>query len=246
MSRKRIIAANWKLNHLNIKDVSDYFEAWNSLDLNHNSEIVVFPPNYALLKALELSGSKTEIGIQNIHFETKGAFTGENSVSSARDIGCKWVLIGHSERRQYFGESDENCLRKIELCKEFEIKPMYCIGETLEEREAGATEAVVSRQLFCGLPSEPVKDLAIAYEPVWAIGTGKVASPEDAQQVHLKIREVLKNKYNEEIAQNTAILYGGSVKPENAEAILSQKDIDGALVGGASLKPDSFHKILQS
>ena len=190
-------------------------------------------------------GRNLKFGFQNIYHKESGAFTGENSVLAAKDLGLSHILIGHSERRQYFNESNENCRSKIELCSQHKLIPMYCIGETEEERNLGTTQSTVGKQLLEGLPTEIKGPIILAYEPVWAIGTGNVASPEDAQKVHSFIRNLLLDSYGKEIAEKTQILYGGSVKGKNAGDLFGQTDIDGGLVGGASLKADSFYEIIE-
>ena len=209
-------------------------------------EVVVAPPATALLAVAQaVAGSRVEVSAQNLYPKDEGAFTGEISAPMIADAGCKWVIIGHSERRQYFGETDESVQKKTAAAMAAGLKPIVCIGETLEEREGGKTLEVVFRQLDAF-----VDDLAqkpgfgvIAYEPVWAIGTGKVASVEQAQEVHAAIRGRLTQK-SAELAAVTRILYGGSVKPDNAKGLLESADIDGALVGGASLKADGFAAIV--
>ena len=206
-------------------------------------EIVVCPPFTALEKVVDIvSTSNIKVGSQNMHFEDKGAYTGEISADMLKAIGIKYVIIGHSERRHIFGEKDEWINKKIKKALEKGLTPIFCVGEKLEEREKGLTFNVVERQIkegFYGLKKEEVEKVVIAYEPVWAIGTGKVAQPWQAQEVHEYIRKLLNELYDEETAEKVTILYGGSIKPENYFGLITRKDIDGGLVGGASLK-ESF------
>lgn len=211
-------------------------------------DVVVAPPATALaLVAQAVAGSKVEVSAQNLYPKDEGAFTGEVSAPMILDAGCKWVIIGHSERRQYFGETDQSVQQKTIAALAAGLKPIVCIGETLQEREAGKTLEVVGRQVAAVidvLASKPGVGV-LAYEPVWAIGTGKVATDEQAQEVHAAIRQQLARK-SRELAEVTRILYGGSVKPDNAKGLLACPDIDGALVGGASLKADSFAAIVEA
>jgi triosephosphate isomerase len=193
--------------------------------------------------------SPIKLSAQNMHFEDKGAFTGEISHSMLKSVGCEYVILGHSERRSIFGETDEIINKKIVKALSVGLNPIFCIGETLEEREGNVTEKVVETQIRKGLENVSESDLAkiiVAYEPVWAIGTGKVATPEQAQDVHYFIRNLISQMYSKEAAENLTIQYGGSVKPDNAAGLLSKPDIDGALVGGACLKADSFVDIIKA
>jgi triosephosphate isomerase (TIM) len=195
-----------------------------------------------------IEGSVIKLGAQNMHFEDKGAFTGEISASMLNSVGCEYVILGHSERRTIFNENDEMINLKIKKAIEKGLKPIFCIGETLDEREKGITKDVVKRQVEKGLQgvsSNEMKNIMIAYEPVWAIGTGKTATPEQAQEVHEFIRSLVNQIFSKSISESLVIQYGGSVKPENATELLSQKDIDGALVGGACLKAESFLGIIE-
>lgn len=244
--RKQLIAGNWKM-YQGGKSAAALAQgvAEKCRDVD-GVEVVVAPPATALLAVAQaVAGSRVEVSAQNLYPKDEGAFTGEISAPMIADAGCKWVIIGHSERRQYFGETDESVQKKTAAAMAAGLKPIVCIGETLEEREGGKTLEVVFRQLDAF-----VDDLAqkpgfgvIAYEPVWAIGTGKVASVEQAQEVHAAIRGRLTQK-SAELAAVTRILYGGSVKPDNAKGLLESADIDGALVGGASLKADGFAAIV--
>lgn len=258
--RKFILAANWKM-HKNPREAAQFFDEFQSalgsggLGKGANGgekQVVVFVPAFDLMTAAECTrGSKIAVGAQNVHFEVKGAFTGENSPIVAREIGASWALVGHSERRSLFHETDEETAKKMKAASAAGLSAMLCVGETLAEREAGKTMAIVERQLTAGLAALDMKALAtgtptvaIAYEPVWAIGTGKVATPEQASEVHQFIRSRLTKSYGNETAGAISILYGGSVKPDNAKAIGAQKDIDGFLVGGASLEASSFRALL--
>jgi len=212
-------------------------------------EVVVHPP-FTLLhevsKALE--GSEIKLGAQNVFFEDEGAYTGEISPVMLKDAGVEYVIIGHSERRKYFHEDNETVLKKVKAALRHGLKPIICVGETLEQRESGEAKSVVGEQLSIlrELPIGDMEQIAIAYEPVWAIGTGKTATPELAEEMHKFIRETVEKIFNEDVANNLPILYGGSVKPNNVFDLTSEEDIDGALVGGASLKADSFLAIIKN
>ena len=245
--RKPVIAGNWKL----YKTSSEAADLVNSLSplVKHNTtvEIIVAPVFTVLAKvASALSGTTIHLAGQNCFWEEEGAFTGEVSPKMLQDAGCSHVIIGHSERRQYFGESDETVNRKVRAAIASGLKVLLCIGETLEEREADKTFVVLKRQLLAGLAGinrDLVIQVIVAYEPVWAIGTGRTASDNQAQEAHNFIRNCLADLHDKEAAESIRILYGGSVKPENIRGLMSQPDIDGALVGGASLKADSFAAI---
>ncbi len=249
-ARRPLIAGNWKMNAGGqdaIPLAGGVAKAARELG---RVEVVVSPPYTAIAAvAHELAEAKSEVGIaaQNMHPEVSGAFTGEISAGMLKDAGATWVIVGHSERRQLFGETDEMVARKVAAAIGADLRPIVCVGETLEEREAGRTLEVVERQVrafFDELAKQPGYGV-IAYEPVWAIGTGKVARPEDAQEVHATIRALLV-KSSMDLATATRILYGGSVKADNAEGLLAQADIDGALVGGASLDAAGFGKIIEA
>ncbi|NLI14422.1 triose-phosphate isomerase [Pelotomaculum propionicicum] len=250
MSRRPIIAGNWKM-HKTIAEalalVQEIKEAAAGCD---GVEVAVCPPFTALAPVVEaLRGTDIAVGAQNVHWEDKGAYTGEISPVMLRDAGCRYVIIGHSERRQYFGETDENVNRKVKAVFAQGLTPIMCVGETLAEREAGVTEKVVRTQTEAGLAAltgEQVAGMVIAYEPVWAIGTGKTASDEDAQQVISFIRGIVAGLYGDSAAGRVRIQYGGSVKPENAAGLMAKPDIDGALVGGASLEAASFTGIIRA
>ena len=216
----------------------------------NETEIVVCPPFTALEGvAKEVSSSNVELGAQNMYPKTEGAFTGEVSPLMLKDIGCRYVILGHSERREYFGETDAVVREKLLTALDFNLIPIVCIGETLGQRESGEMENVLRTQLvgaFEGLDAKLMEKVVIAYEPVWAIGTGKTATPDQADQAHAFIRKVLVELFSGEIAEDTQILYGGSVKPENIRELIVQDNIDGALVGGASLKGESFIQLVEA
>jgi triosephosphate isomerase (TIM) len=247
--RKKVIAANWKM-YKTPDQTRDFFREFLPLVANHTrDEIVVCPPFLDLPAAVESAkGSHVVIGAQNVHWKEEGAFTGETSVKQLLALDIHWVIIGHSERRQYFGETDDTVNLRLKTALEAGLTPICCVGEVLEEREAGATEDVLRRQCtraFHAISAKKAAKLIIAYEPVWAIGTGKTATPEIAAEAHAVIRHEAGRIFGEEFASNLRILYGGSVKPENASALMAQEEIDGALVGGASLDPKSFAAIVK-
>ena len=245
--RKPIIAGNWKM-HKTIAEALDFVNAVKDRVNNDNVEAVICAP-FTLLKDLKeaTKGTNIKIGAQNMHFEEKGAFTGEISPLMLKELDMDYVVIGHSERRQYFNETDETVNKKVLKALEVGIDPILCVGETLEEREAGNTKDVCKVQVEKALENVSKEDLAkvvIAYEPVWAIGTGKTATNEIAQDVCAYIRSVVAELYGQEVADQVRIQYGGSVKPEGLKALLEQPDIDGALVGGASLQEDSYKAMI--
>jgi triosephosphate isomerase (TIM) len=242
------MAGNWKM-YKTVSETSAFFEKFRPLvEKTRDREIVVCPTFINLQAAIEATKStQVEIGAQNIYWAKEGAFTGEISGPMLTAIGVKWVLLGHSERRQYFGETDETVLKRIQAALEVGLSPIVCVGEKLEEREGGQTNEVLRRQFEVGISAltpEQFAKIVIAYEPVWAIGTGKTATPEIAQEAHAYIRSLAKAKYGEEAASKLRILYGGSVKPDNTKTLMSQPDLDGVLVGGASLDPASFAAIV--
>ncbi len=248
-ARRPLIAGNWKMNAGGTDGCELAVAIAAASAKLAEVDVVVGPPATALAAvAHQLSEAKSEVGLaaQNMHWEKSGAFTGEISANMLMDTGTSWIIIGHSERRQLFGETDESVAKKVAAANAAGLKPIVCVGETLDQREAGQTLEVVARQIAAFIDELGRSDGlgVIAYEPIWAIGTGKVASPEDAQQVHAAIRAQLVEA-SAELAKVTRILYGGSVKPNNAEGLLAQPDLDGALVGGASLKADSFSKIIE-
>lgn len=248
--RTPVIAGNWKL----YKSAHEATQFLNELAPlvreTRRAEIVVCPPFVALPAAIAAArGTSIEVGAQDVFWLKEGAYTGEVSAPMLLSIGCQWVIIGHSERRQYFGETDETVFKKTTAALESGLKPIVCIGEKLEEREAGQTGAVLEAQFaggLAGLTTEQFARVAIAYEPVWAIGTGRTATPEMAAEAHAFLREKIRARFGAEIAEACRILYGGSVKPDNAAALLAQDDIDGALVGGASLDAKSFAAIVNA
>lgn len=247
--RKKVMAANWKM-YKTPDQTRDFFRAFLPLVAEHSrDEIVVCPPFLDLPAALEAAkDSNVSIGAQNVHWKEEGAFTGETSVGQLLALGIHHVIIGHSERRQYFGETDDTVNLRLKTALEAGLTPICCVGEVLEEREAGMTDDVLRRQCvraFHAISAKKAAKLVVAYEPVWAIGTGKTATPEIAAEAHGVIREEVGEIFGEEFASNLRILYGGSVKPENASALMSQEEIDGALVGGASLDPKSFAAIVK-
>jgi len=213
-----------------------------------NVDVAVAPPSvYLDAVSQAIRGTKVALAAQNMYHEANGAFTGEISASMLLDLGCKYVILGHSERRHILGETDAEVNRKVIAALAAGLFPIVCVGETLDERESGQTQSVVQRQFdgsLAGLSNEQMSDVVIAYEPVWAIGTGKVATPDQAEEVHADLRRLLESRYNSQVASSMRIQYGGSVKPENAGKLLSQPNIDGALVGGASLKVESFLGII--
>ncbi|MBI5464772.1 MAG: triose-phosphate isomerase [Ignavibacteriales bacterium] len=249
--RKKIIAGNWKM-FKDLRETEDLVRGLTSrltFDLKGN-QVIICPPFTSLALASKLiEGKPVELGAQNMHPEDEGAFTGEVSPNMLKSVGCSYVILGHSERRQYFGETNESINKKAKKAIASGLTPIVCVGELLEEREKGITEQVVGTQVrgcLKDVPEAEVERLILAYEPVWAIGTGKTATPQQAQAVHQFIRKTLGQLYNWTVAEKVVIQYGGSVKPENAAELLKQPDIDGALVGGACLKPDSFVAIIQS
>jgi triosephosphate isomerase len=246
--RLPFIAGNWKMNLNRAEAVALAQAVAERSDAVEGVELAVCPPSVyleAVGKALE--GSKVGLGAQNMYHEASGAFTGEISAAMLVDLGCRYVILGHSERRHVLGETDADVNRKLVAALNAGLTPIVCVGELLAEREAGQTSAVIRRQFdgsFAGISAADLAKIVIAYEPVWAIGTGKVATPEQAEEVHLDLRKIMAARYNAGLAQQVRIQYGGSVKPSNAAELLSQADIDGALVGGASLKADDFFGIV--
>ena len=247
--RKPFIVGNWKMN-LGLADgVALATEIKAKADILANVSAGICPPSVFLSEiSKRVKGSKLCLGVQNMHDKESGAYTGEISGQMIKDVGCTHSIIGHSERRHLFGESNELINSKLKTCISMQISPIFCVGETLEEREADKTTDVIDCQLRKGLSdiaASDIKKITIAYEPVWAIGTGKTASPEQANKVHAFIRNFLSKEFGNDIAETIIIQYGGSVKPDNIKELLTQKDIDGALVGGASLKASSFIEMLE-
>jgi triosephosphate isomerase len=245
--RNKVIAGNWKMN----KDVFETADLINGLKKSataKNVEVIVCPPFTSLVVAQQLlKGSTIKLGAQDVSVHDDGAYTGEVSVKMLKSVGCEYVIVGHSERRQYFHESNELINQKAKKVLEAGMRVIICVGETLEEREKEITDKVITAQIkgvLAGLSESDLGKVIIAYEPIWAIGTGKNATPRQAEDVHQLIRKLVGQLYSWNVAEKIIIQYGGSVKPENAKELLSQADIDGALVGGACLKPDSFAGII--
>ncbi len=250
MARRYFIAGNWKMNKTSSEAAALAKGVVEAVGKVSSVDIAVCP-TFTSLESVEkaIGGSNVKLGAQNMYFEASGAFTGEISASMLRELHCSYVILGHSERRQYFKECDCLINKKVKAAVASSLKPILCVGETLEEREAGKTIDVVSSQTKGGLDGLSEADalkVVVAYEPVWAIGTGKTATPEMAQEVHAEIRKVLAGMFGEAAAEKIQILYGGSMKPENADELLKQKDIDGGLIGGAALKADSFASLVKS
>jgi triosephosphate isomerase (TIM) len=247
--RKKLIAANWKM-YKTPDEAREFFREFLPVVHGHNRDEIVVCPNYLAIDAAvhATKGSNVAIGAQNLHWEKEGAFTGEICTSMLVAVGVTHVIIGHSERRQYFGETDDTVNLKLKAALAAGLVPIVCVGEVLEERESGLTDDVLRRQslrAFNKVSAKKASTLVIAYEPVWAIGTGKTATPQMAADAHAIIRAEAAESFGQEFADKLRILYGGSVKPENAHALMSEPEIDGALVGGASLDPKSFAAIVK-
>lgn len=249
--RKTIIAGNWKMNKT-VQEAKDFVNELPALPDTNEVDSVICAPTLQLDALVNLTkegvAEGLQIGAQNAHFEDSGAFTGETSPAALEDLGVKYVVLGHSERREYFGETDEDVNKKALAVFSHNMTPIICVGETLDEREADKAESVVGDQVEAalkGFTEEQVKSTVIAYEPIWAIGTGKSSTSEDANQMCAHVRKVVANAYSQEAADALRVQYGGSVKPENIKEYMAQSDIDGALVGGASLKVDSFVALLE-
>ncbi len=242
--RTPLIAGNWKMNTDSSSAVALASEIAQRAGEATDAELLVCPPSvYLALVKDALGEAAVGLGAQNMSCQPQGAYTGEISAGMVTDLGAKYVILGHSERRHIFGESDENVNKKTLAALAAGLTPIVCVGELLEEREAGKTAEVIRGQFdgsLAGVTAEQMKSVVLAYEPVWAIGTGKVASPEQAEEVHADLRKQLAERYNGEVAESVRILYGGSVKPDNASELLGQTNVDGALIGGASLKADDF------
>lgn len=245
--RKKVIAGNWKMNKLPNEAIS-FIEELTSLVKDTQNEVVLCVPYTDLFYALlTVQGTNIKIGAQNMHFEEKGAYTGEVSGEMLKSIGVEYVIIGHSERRQYFNETDETVNKKLKKALTVGLKPIVCVGENLNQRENGTAKDVVTAQTkfaLEGINSEEVKKVIIAYEPIWAIGTGKTATKEDANETIKWIREEIQNLYGKDVANSVIIQYGGSVKSSNAKDLFEMSDIDGGLIGGASLDAQEFSKIV--
>ena len=250
MSRKFLIAGNWKMNKTASEAVDLIEEIKSSVGDQTSVQVCVCPPFTSLSQSSEsVEKSEVLLGAQDMNAAQSGAYTGEISAEMLRDLYVSFVILGHSERRQFFGETNQIVNQKIHAAIGNNLKPIYCIGETLDEREAGKTLDIVRTQVREGLenfPSHSIENLVIAYEPIWAIGTGKTATDEMAQEVHAEIRKVLAEMFGDTAADSIRILYGGSMKPENAAGLLEQKDVDGGLIGGASLDSESFEAIINS
>jgi len=245
MSHK-VVAGNWKMN-LGPAETLAFFERFDPGLTAGPAEVLIFPPALSFAAAVSARPAGVRLGVQNVHFEADGAFTGELSVAMAREAGATHVLVGHSERRHLFGETDEMVARKTRAVLERGLTPVVCVGETLEERRAGHVDRVILRQLEAVLPVTQefeASPLLVAYEPVWAIGTGETATPDDASAAHGTLRERLEEALGTARGSNTALLYGGSVKPANARELMNSAEVDGVLVGGASLSPQDFTAII--
>lgn len=249
--RKNIVAGNWKMNTTKpeaCKLASEVVEA--CAKLSADVSIIIAPP-FTQLDAVStcIADSKVELSAQNCADHKSGAYTGEVSVDMLKAIGCQWTILGHSERRQYYGETDAKLVEKTKLALEAGLGVILCVGENLEEREAGkhfdVCEAQIKNVLY-NFSAEDMSNIVVAYEPVWAIGTGKTATSEQAEEIHAYIRKVIADKFGSEVAEETSILYGGSCKPSNAKELFAQKDIDGGLIGGAALKAEDFMQIAQA
>jgi triosephosphate isomerase (TIM) len=249
--RKKILAANWKMNLTHVEADSFVQTFLSEIGEVNDVEIVIVPP-FTSIPALAQTSEKApfiRLGAQNVHWERSGAYTGEISATMLRALFVKYVIIGHSERRSLFDETDQTVNRKVSAALEAGLRPIMCIGESLAERESGLVEKVLHRQVEVGLKgiaADHVSEIVLAYEPVWAIGTGRTATPEQAEETHAFIRSVLAGLFDQSSADRIRIQYGGSVKPENTEDLMRKPDIDGALVGGASLDPRSFAQIIRA
>ncbi len=247
-NRTPFIAGNWKM-HKTGKEAVQAAKALKELVAGVSSVEVMIAPTFTALAQVstEIASSNIALGAQNMHWEPKGAYTGEIAADMLLDAGCSYVIIGHSERRQFFGESDQTVNQKIQSAVDAGLRPVLCIGESEAERDAGQTFSVLDKQIQKGLESFVLRDLqtlVVAYEPVWAIGTGKTATKEQAQEAHAHIRDELGKMFSKEFAQQVRILYGGSVKPSNVKELMAMPDVDGALVGGASLEPETFSQLV--
>ena len=248
---KKIVAANWKMNMMQAESARFVESLLLEIGDVADVEVVIVPPFTAIAKVMEALGNaqNIKVGAQNMHWERSGAFTGEISAALLRDLFVHYVVLGHSERRRLFGETDEIVNRKVRAAHEASLRPIVCVGETLKQRDRGNVDKILSIQLrgsLAGLGPKELQETVIAYEPIWAIGTGRNATPEQAQEAHAFIRRTLRDMADDTTAERVRIQYGGSVKPENARELMSQPDIDGALVGGASLDPRSFAQIVNA
>ena len=247
--RRFLIAGNWKMN-CGPEETSGLLNGIKEQcpEIPDALDVLVFPPEISLSTASkELNNSGIFLGAQNVHFEDNGAYTGEVSTQMLKEVGCDFVIVGHSERRQFFGETDKTVNAKVIKALSDDIKPVICVGESLDQRKKEVHKKMVKKQVqaaLLGVEASDVTNVVIAYEPIWAIGTGETATPEQAQEMHEMIRDVIADLYDQESADSIRILYGGSMKPHNAEELLGQRDVDGGLIGGASLKAESFSDII--
>jgi triosephosphate isomerase len=249
MMRNKLIAANWKMN-LTLPEAESLAAQLVKRIGDIRDVKIVVAPNYTVLIPVGkiIEGSSISLAAQNLHYEAKGAFTGETSAPMLTAIGATYVIVGHSERRTIFGETDDLVNKKLAAALAESIRPIFCVGETLGEREEGRAQEVVQRQItggLSGIDRDKMAQIAVAYEPVWAIGTGVTATPEQAQEMHAFVRRLIETKYDKSIANSLNIVYGGSVTPDNVDTLMGMPDLDGALVGGASLKIDSFERIVR-
>ncbi len=246
--RKKVIAGNWKMNK-NVHEAEEFMKEFIPLVKDSQNEVIICAPYLDLANLVSIAkGTNVKIGAQNMHWEVNGAYTGEVSGEMLKELGVEYVIIGHSERRQYFNETDETVNKKIKAAFACGLKPIVCVGEALEERERGITREIITQQTRLaleGLDNNQVENTIIAYEPIWAIGTGKTATSEDANNSIKEIREEIGKIYGQNVASRVIIQYGGSVKSANARELFTTSDIDGGLVGGASLKPEEFSKIVK-
>lgn len=247
--RKQIVAGNWKMNN-DLPQSQVLIDDLKRLSIKSEAEVMIAPAYTNLWHSFELlRTTNIEVIAQNMHFAENGAYTGEISASMLKSIGINTVILGHSERRAYFNETDESLAKKVDAALQHKIRIIFCFGEELQDRKSGSHEEVVSNQIknaLFHLEASDFKNIILAYEPVWAIGTGETASPEQAQDMHHFIRKTLANKYNHEVANEVSILYGGSVKPNNAKEIFSKPDVDGGLIGGAALNAQDFFSIINA
>ncbi len=241
-----LVAGNWKMNKTSSETKEFMNQFLKLINGTEKCEILICPPYTSLYVVNEIrKNTNIKLGAQDVHWEEEGAYTGKISCSMLIDSGCEYVIIGHSEQRTYFYETDETINKKLKKALDKNLIPIFCIGETLQQRDANQHKEIVRNQILNGLKEiKDIKNTVIAYEPVWAIGTGRNATPEQAQEMHQYIRNTINELYGEDKAKSIRVLYGGSLKPENAKEIFSQPDIDGGLVGGASLQPESFYKII--
>ncbi len=247
--RKPLIVGNWKMNKTVTESIALIKDLLDLIKGYQETEVVICPPFTSLWVARELiEGSNIFLGAQNVYFQNEGPYTGEISARMLQNIGCSYVILGHSERREYFQETSQEVAKKVRQALAYGIKPIVCVGEKLEERESGKAEEIVREELeaiFSILKTPDTEKVVFAYEPIWAIGTGKSATPSDANEMIKYIRELIKNEYDNKIAEEMRILYGGSVNPENIKSMMAESDIDGALVGGASLQAVTFSQLVK-